>query len=71
MNDNEHVSKRKFEIGCPMEETCADVRILNEFFSRLPSKKTAHRYDIGFDWKTRRISCLFVFSHQTKQTKSD
>ncbi|CAF1123406.1 unnamed protein product [Adineta ricciae] len=43
INDNENVGKRKFEIGCPMEETCADVRILNEFFSRLPAKKIAHR----------------------------
>jgi hypothetical protein len=38
-DENEMINKKQFEIGCPMEETCADIRILNEFFSRLPSKK--------------------------------
>jgi hypothetical protein len=28
------IKKKKFEIGCPMEETCADIRTINEYFSR-------------------------------------
>ncbi len=38
-NENEGMNKKKFEIGCPMEDTCADVRIMNEFFSIMPLRK--------------------------------
>ncbi len=38
-DENEIINKKKFEISCPMEETCADIRILNEYLSKLPLKK--------------------------------
>jgi hypothetical protein len=43
INESEGMNKKKFEIGCPMEETCADVRIMNEFFSKGPPKKNTNR----------------------------
>ena len=43
-NESECNSKRKFEIGCPMEHACADVRLFDEFFAKLPSKKTTNKY---------------------------
>lgn len=42
-NDEAGNEKRKFEIGCPTEETCADVRLFDEFFARLPSKKAVNK----------------------------
>ena len=35
--------KKKFEIGCPMEDACADVRIMNEFFGKIAEKKSEKR----------------------------
>ncbi len=34
IDENQMIKKKKFEIGCPMEETCADIRTINEYFSR-------------------------------------
>ncbi|CAF3809984.1 unnamed protein product [Adineta steineri] len=42
-NENEVIAKKKFEIACPMEETCADIRIMNEFFSKIPLKKIGNK----------------------------
>jgi len=53
-DENEMINKKKFEIGCPMEETCADVRIINEYFSKIPLKKDLKKYQIRF------ISILFI-----------
>lgn len=46
-NENEVlISKKKIEIGCPMEETCAEMRIMHEFFSVMPTKKNTNKYEI-------------------------
>ncbi len=45
-DENEMINKKKFEIGCPMEETCADIRIMNEYFSKRSLKKDSKKYDI-------------------------
>jgi hypothetical protein len=37
-NENQVISKKKFEIGCPMENNCTDVRIINEVLSKLKTK---------------------------------
>ncbi|CAF0768934.1 unnamed protein product [Rotaria sordida] len=34
-NENEGKIMKKFEIGCPMENTCADIRIVNEILTKL------------------------------------
>lgn len=44
--ENEGNNKKKLEIGCPMEETCADTRIMNEFFAIMPLKKNMNKYEI-------------------------
>lgn len=42
-DDKETNKKKKFEIGCPMEDHCADVRIINEFFTRKPVPKNRRK----------------------------
>ena len=37
-DDNEGKSKKKLEIACPMENSCADIRILNEILLKLKIK---------------------------------
>jgi hypothetical protein len=44
-DENEVINTKKFEIGCPMEETCADVRIINEYLSKIPLKKETKKYN--------------------------
>ena len=34
-NDENEVIKKKIEIGCPMENNCADVRIVNEILLKI------------------------------------
>ncbi|CAF3534665.1 unnamed protein product, partial [Rotaria socialis] len=36
-DDNETRITQRFEIGCPMENNCADIRIVNEILSKLKS----------------------------------
>ena len=33
-DENEGLTKKKFEIACPMENHCADIRIVNEILAR-------------------------------------
>lgn len=57
-NDENQVSmKKKFEIGCPMENNCTDVRIVNEILSKLKTKNI-NKYEIFF--YNALIKC-FVF----------
>ncbi len=35
---NEGKTKKRYEIGCPMENNCADVRIINEMLLKLKIK---------------------------------
>ncbi len=37
-DENQVLVKKKFEIGCPMENNCTDIRIVNEILSRLKVK---------------------------------
>jgi hypothetical protein len=37
-DDDGEEKKNKFEIGCPMENNCADVRIINEMLLKLKIK---------------------------------
>ena len=37
-DENESKTTNKFEIGCPMESNCADVRIVKEILSKLRLK---------------------------------
>jgi hypothetical protein len=37
-NDENEETKKKFEIGCPMENNCADIRIVNEILSKIKLK---------------------------------
>jgi hypothetical protein len=48
ITENEGLNRKKIEIGCPMEETCADIRIINEYFSKVPLKKNTHKYKTDF-----------------------
>lgn len=46
---NEGQTKTKFEIGCPMETNCADVRIVNEMLLKLKIKNiNKYKYFILF-----------------------
>ena len=38
--NSDDTNKKRLDIVCPMEETCADVQSVNEFISKIPSKKT-------------------------------
>ena len=40
IDDNQRMNKKKIDIDCPMEETCADMRIMNEL---LLLKKDTHK----------------------------
>lgn len=40
-DENDLASRKKLDITCPMEQTCADVRILDEIASRIKLKKTS------------------------------
>lgn len=39
VEENQSIRKKKIEIDCPMEETCADYRINHEYFSKTTSMK--------------------------------
>ncbi len=39
-DENQSFMKKKFEIGCPMENNCADIRIVNEILLRMKVKNT-------------------------------
>ncbi|CAF3390712.1 unnamed protein product [Rotaria sp. Silwood1] len=39
-DENEGKVIKKFEIGCPMENNCADIRIVNEILTKLKLKNT-------------------------------
>ena len=41
--EKEGNKKKKFEIGCPMEDSCADVRMMNVFLSKVSPKKTVKK----------------------------
>jgi len=60
-DENEIIDNKKFEIGCPMEETCADIRILNEYFSKTPLKKDLKKYSIHFIKLSYLIYSFFLF----------
>ncbi|CAF0785219.1 unnamed protein product [Rotaria sordida] len=61
-NENEGINKKKFEIGCPMEETCADVRIMNEFFSLTPLKKNINKNILICGNENDMNNCLRLLS---------
>ncbi|CAF2393123.1 unnamed protein product [Rotaria sp. Silwood2] len=62
-NENEGINKKKFEIGCPMEETCADVRIMNEFFSLMPLKKNINKNILICGNENDMYDCLRLLSN--------
>ena len=63
INENEGLNKKKFEIGCPMEETCADMRIMNEYVSRMTTKKNLQKYvnQFLFIFIKSLLFCLGIF----------
>ena len=42
-DENQGLVKKKFEIGCPMENNCTDIRIVNEILTRSKIKKVRIR----------------------------
>ncbi|CAF4568808.1 unnamed protein product [Rotaria socialis] len=64
-NENEGISKKKIDIGCPMEETCADVRIMNEFFSIMPIKKNVHKNILICGYENDMNNCLRILSNDS------
>ncbi|CAM4768497.1 unnamed protein product [Rotaria magnacalcarata] len=64
-NENEGISKKKIDIGCPMEETCADVRIMNEFFSIMPMKKNMHKNILICGYENDMNNCLRILSNDS------
>ncbi|CAF4603583.1 unnamed protein product [Rotaria sp. Silwood1] len=63
--ENEGINKKKFEIGCPMEETCADVRIINEFFSLTPLKKNVNKNILICGNENDMSNCLRILSNDS------
>lgn len=37
-NENQEILTKKFEIACPMENNCTDIRIINEILLKLKTK---------------------------------
>ncbi|CAF0947926.1 unnamed protein product [Adineta ricciae] len=62
-DDNEGKSKKKLEIACPTENSCADIRILNEILLKLKLKNRNKNILIcGHDNDIQH--CLRLFSHE-------
>lgn len=43
IEENQVMKKKKLQIDCPMEETCADIRIANEYSSKTTLVKDSKR----------------------------
>lgn len=46
-DENEEQIRKTIEIGCPMENNCADIRIVNEILLKL-KLKNANKYEISY-----------------------
>jgi len=43
-DESEGICRKTLEINCPMEDTCADIRILNEYLTKTSLKKDSKKY---------------------------
>lgn len=63
--NSDEKKKKKFEIVCPMENSCADVRILNEFFSKTTEENSSRIR--SFDL---RILLVFMCGGETNDVET-